>query len=98
MPQAFLPTRLIPFGLALDRGARAFLSLQRAYHEPAFGSWRQVRLLATPPLARAVGAALPAVERRQPLLQDRLRRGRGCRDATDPLHAGRVEVGHVLRL
>src|SRR5260221_11581756 len=63
MPEAFLPRLLLPLRLALQGGACPLLPLSGPYHDPAFRALRQIQLLATPPVARAVGAALPAVQR-----------------------------------
>src|SRR5260221_9765651 len=100
MPEAFLPRLLLPLRLALQGGACPLLPLSGPYHDPAFRALRQIQLLATPPVARAVGAALPAVQRLarlESLLHHGLRGGGGLGHAADPAHAGRVELGHVLR-
>ncbi len=68
MPEALLPRLLVACRLTLHGGPSPLLALLGAHHDPAFGALRQVRLLPAPPVVHPLGAVLPRVAGREPLL------------------------------
>src|SRR5258708_10707 len=70
--------------LALDGGPCPPLALLGAPHAPAFGALGQLPQLAAPPVARPVGAAVPALQGREPLLHEGLRRPRTSQGPGSP--------------
>src|SRR5258708_14863337 len=96
MPEALLPRLLVACRLTLHGGPSPLLALLGAHHDPAFGALRQVRLLPAPPVVHPLGAVLPRVAGREPLLHDGLRGGRGLGDPAHPAPPRHGEPGHAL--
>src|SRR5260370_42335060 len=86
MPEPFRPRLLVSLRLALDGGPCPLLALLGAHHAPACGALGQLTQLAAPPVARPVGAAVPALQGPEPPLHERLRRRRRLRAPPHPLY------------
>src|SRR5260370_17992590 len=97
MPEPFRPRLLVSLRLALDGGPCPLLALLGAHHAPACGALGQLTQLAAPPVARPVGAAVPALQGREPLLHEGLRRRRRLTDPAHPLYPRSDDLRHGLR-